>query len=638
MSPIRPKSISEARRRALRVSLVQLSPAKGDTTRNIQSIRSALGSESDVVVFGEAALTGYFLDGGVRSAALSVRELSEALGAPPSDSRCDIVLGFYELFRRQVYNSMAYLEPFRGRYRALHVHRKIFNPTYGLFDERRYVTPGHDLRAFDTRFGRAGMLVCEEMWHSLPATILALDGAEFLYTGAASPARGFSERAGIASSSRQTIPLPDNLADWDRLSGRTAQEHGIFLFTAQLTGSEGGRILAGGSTAWAPDGRLLARAPILAQGACRVEADVGELDRVRTRMPMLADLRGELPALTKSLARALDRTALGAEEPADFAQASDLEDRRGAKEEKQNGDGAGTPREPRFGLRASRPRPGHEDYRALAIDAPLVADTLVHFLRAEFESRGVGRAVVGTSGGVDSSTTLILAAKALGASRVYAFSLPDRVSRPESASDARALAQSLGCPHRVIEIGGMVDRYANDHEPEMTNSRRGNVASRMRMLALFDQAAKLGAIPVGSGNKSERLLGYFTWHGDDAQPINPLGDLYKTQVVQLASHLGTPRAILAKPPSPDLIPGVHDEEELGITYLKADPILRLLTRDYDPHVLVADGFKESEVMCVRNLLEGSHWKRRPQTVALLSETSIGEGYRRPVDFGDSGRK
>jgi NAD+ synthase len=156
--------------------------------------------------------------------------------------------------------------------------------------------------------------------------------------------------------------------------------------------------------------------------------------------------------------------------------------------------------------------------------------------------------------------------------------------------------------------------------------------ARMRGVVLFDQSARLHALPLGTGNKSERLLGYFTWHADDSPPINPLGDLFKTQVWALARHLGVPDVIVEKPATADLVRGVTDEDELGISYQRADPILNWLLEGYAPDTLVRRGFDGSEVALVWRRLNSTHWKRELPSVAVLSSSAIGEFYLRPVDY------
>jgi NAD+ synthetase len=156
--------------------------------------------------------------------------------------------------------------------------------------------------------------------------------------------------------------------------------------------------------------------------------------------------------------------------------------------------------------------------------------------------------------------------------------------------------------------------------------------ARTRMLVLFDMAAHFHALPLGTGNKTERLLGYFTWHADDAPPVNPLGDLYKTQVWELARYLGVPAEIVDKPATADLVLGQTDEQDLGVTYPVADQVLNWLLSGYTPDDLLARGFDSTSVNTVAARLAATHWKRKLPTVAMLSQSAIGESYLRPVDW------
>jgi len=158
------------------------------------------------------------------------------------------------------------------------------------------------------------------------------------------------------------------------------------------------------------------------------------------------------------------------------------------------------------------------------------------------------------------------------------------------------------------------------------------VMARMRMVTLFDLSAKHGALPLGTGNKTERLMGYFTWHGDDAPPVNPLGDLFKTQVIALARHLGIPTAVIEKPASADLVQGQTDEADLGVSYDKADRILHWLLLGHGTADVASRGFDVKDVETVARRLRSTHWKRRLPTVAMVSSTAIGESYLRPVDY------
>jgi NAD+ synthetase len=267
----------------------------------------------------------------------------------------------------------------------------------------------------------------------------------------------------------------------------------------------------------------------------------------------------------------------------------------------------------------------------LAIDAPMVERWLVEFLRDELPRRGFAKALVGVSGGVDSAVTATLAVRALGRENVIGVRLPYRTSSPDSLAHAQQIIDQLGIEARTIDISAAVDGYLAS-EPEADATRRGNVMARVRMIALFDLSARYQALPLGTGNKSERLLGYFTWHADDAPPVNPLGDLYKTQVWALARHLGVPSEIVDKPASADLVAGQTDEGDFGVTYAQADEILNWLLHGWTADEIAARGVQAAAIETVRRRLDGTHWKRRLPTVAMLSGAAIGESYLRPVDY------
>jgi NAD+ synthase len=270
---------------------------------------------------------------------------------------------------------------------------------------------------------------------------------------------------------------------------------------------------------------------------------------------------------------------------------------------------------------------------SLRLDAPLLARWLVAFLRDEVvRKRHVDRAVVGLSGGVDSAVTAYLCARAFGPENVTCFRMPYRISSPDSLTHAQLVVDALGVRERTIDISAMVDSYASANEPEMDATRLGNVCARCRMIVLFDQSAKLKALPIGTSNKTERYFGYFTWHADDSPPINPLGDLFKTQVWDLARELGVPQVIVDKPPTADLVQGQTDEGDFGISFDHADRILLRILRGWTDEKLVAAGFDESEVRLVRSRVSSTHWKRHLPTVAMLSDTSVGEYFLRPVDY------
>src|SRR6185295_5110751 len=212
------------------------------------------------------------------------------------------------------------------------------------------------------------------------------------------------------------------------------------------------------------------------------------------------------------------------------------------------------------------------------------------------------KAIVGVSGGVDSAVTAFLAARALGPKNVIGVRMPYKTSSKESSAHGKVVIDALGIESLDVDISPAVDGYlAGDSKADP--SRRGNVMARMRMIVLFDLSAKHRAIPLGTGNKTERLFGYFTWHGDDAPPVNPLGDLFKTQVWELARHLGVPDEIVNKPATADLVADQTDEGDFGISYARADPILDLLLHGYRDELIVGAGFDAKEVAIVRQRLD-----------------------------------
>lgn len=268
----------------------------------------------------------------------------------------------------------------------------------------------------------------------------------------------------------------------------------------------------------------------------------------------------------------------------------------------------------------------------LSINAGLVADWLVRFLRDEcVRQRNVTKAVLGLSGGVDSAVVAYLCARAFGPENTFVFRMPYKISSEESLSHAQLVIDDLGLVERTIPITQMVDGYLAE-EPEASATRIGNLCARCRTTILFDQSAKLGALPIGTGNKSERMFGYFTWHADDAPPINPLGDLFKTQVWQLARVLGVPEVIVNKPATADLVKGQTDEGDFGISYQKADQILHWVTLGFPRETLLNLGFPAADVDLVLKRVNSTHWKRHLPTVAMLSTSAINEYYLRPVDY------
>ncbi len=615
----------------LHLAIAQFRPRKGDVDGNVKRIgeilaqAAALDQPPDVVHFAETVLSGYFVEGGVRETATTAPELAIVLGAAyraaGGSQAIDAIIGFYEQHEGTLHNSAAFLsfDAF-GQASVVHIHRKNFLPTYGMFDEERFVERGFGIRAFDARWGRTAILVCEDAWHSLSGTIAALDGAQVVFVCAAAPARGMQAPA----DRRMGDSTPATVGRWERLMRDISEEHGVFASLANLVGSEGGKVFPGASLIMGPHGDIRARGPLWEEALVTAAIDLGDVARARADSPMLSDLRVALPTMRAEL----ERVAGGAAGPVVTAAAPAAPAPKAANA-KKSAPAKGAVAAPLAVVRTGDA--SHGEPPPLEIDAPLVEGWLVAFLRDEFRRRGFTEAVVGLSGGVDSAITATLAAKALGPEHVLAVRLPYRTSNPDSLAHAKLVIDQLGIHERTLDISAAVDGYLST-EPEANPARRGNVMARTRMIALFDLAAKHQALPLGTGNKSERLLGYFTWHADDSPPINPIGDLFKTQIWALARHLNVPDAIVSKPASADLIQGQTDEGDFGISYAKADVILNWLLNGWAPRELVSRGFNAEEVELVRARLDGTHWKRRLPTVALLSTAAIGESYLRPVDY------
>jgi NAD+ synthase len=269
--------------------------------------------------------------------------------------------------------------------------------------------------------------------------------------------------------------------------------------------------------------------------------------------------------------------------------------------------------------------------RRLDLNAPLAVAVLTDFIRDAVAGSGTSGVVLGLSGGVDSALAAALAAAALGPRRVHAFLLPYRTSNPASEADARAVAEQLAVERRVIDISPMIDAYFAI-ETDAGDARRGNKMARERMTILFDQAKKLGCLVLGTSNKTEILLGYSTVFGDNASSLNPLGDLYKRQVWQLAAHLGLPPQVLAKPPSADLWPDQTDESELGVTYEVADEVLYLLfDLGLRPPEVVERGYEAAAVERIVRLEEANRYKRRLMLIGRLSGSAINLDQEIPRD-------
>ena len=616
----------------VQVAIAQFKPRKADFRANIERLAGLfaqieeLDPRPTVLALPETALTGYFLEGGVREEAMTAgalaRELDAAYRAGARSPRSlDVTLGFYEVWNNKLYNSAMYVTLGNGEPQIRHVHRKMFLPTYGLFDEERFVERGTEVRAFDTSWGRAAMLVCEDAWHSMTATIAALDGAQVIFVCSAPPARGPWPKT-------DDVPGPASVSRWERLIRDIADEHGIYVTLANLVGSEGGKLFAGAALVAGPKGEVRGRGPLWEEAVVTGTLDLADVTRARADMPLVADLEVMAPHLASSLEAVRNRAPVNLRYDGPSCEPT-IESPRTPVARQGSTRTTGSRGEP-FSV-VQIPARSRQPAAPLEIDAELTAEWLTEFIREEMRQRSFEKAVIGVSGGVDSAVTAYLAARALGAKNVIGVRMPYRTSSPASLEHAQLVIDALGMRGETIDISPAVDGYLQ-HVPEADAGRRGNVMARMRMITLFDLSAQYRAIPLGTGNKTERLFGYFTWHADDSPPINPLGDLFKTQVWALARHLGVPAVIVDKPPTADLVVGQTDEGDFGISYARADELLNWMLSGYSAADLVAQGFDRNEVALVAKRVESTHWKRRLPTVAMVSPTAINESYLRPVDY------
>ncbi len=273
------------------------------------------------------------------------------------------------------------------------------------------------------------------------------------------------------------------------------------------------------------------------------------------------------------------------------------------------------------------------DGNALSLNTALTKKILTDFIRDESHNAGFSKAVVGLSGGVDSAVSAFLATEALGKENVLAVMMPYKTSSPESMADAESVVKALGIRSEIADITAAADAVIEQQHVH-DNVRKGNVMARLRMILLYDYSIREKALVIGTSNKTETLLGYGTLHGDMACALNPLGDLYKTQVWELAESLGVPEKIIKKKPTADLWAGQTDEGELGFSYKNVDRLLFFMIdeRRTDDE-LVRLGFTKDFISQVRKRIQRNQFKRRSPLVAKVSYRTVNVDFRYVRDWG-----
>src|SRR5881296_3581352 len=408
-----------------RLAIAQIRPTKGEYAANLQRIGGVLAQLAqleprvDLLIFPETSTSGYFVEGGVRDVAVTAGTLFRDLSLQHEAAKAlpiDVAVGFYEVFQNRFYNSCLYASLGSASPGIRYVHRKVFLPTYGVFDEERFVERGREVHAFDTGWGRVAILICEDAWHSITGTIAALEGAQVILVPSASPARG----TGIDEEGTR---LPASVVRWERILRTLAEEHGVYVAYASLVGFEGGKGFPGGSVVVSPGGQIVLRGPLFEEAVLTYDIDLDELTRARADAPLLADLEVNLPHLVKSLGM---RDA-----------GSGKRKRRLVKfDPAVNGSHASPISHPASRIHVIGK--GVDEGDPLAMDCELARRWLVSFLKDEVvRRRGFTRGIVGVSGGVDSSLTAFLAVEALGKENVIGVRMPYKTSSPESLAHAQ---------------------------------------------------------------------------------------------------------------------------------------------------------------------------------------------------------
>lgn len=263
-----------------------------------------------------------------------------------------------------------------------------------------------------------------------------------------------------------------------------------------------------------------------------------------------------------------------------------------------------------------------------------ISDALTLFIRDEVLKPGFTNVILGLSGGIDSALVAFLAVRSLGKENVHCVMMPSSTSSADSLNHAKLVVDQLGCSSEIKPISAYADAYFNEQN-EMSALRKGNVMARMRMITLYDTSAKKNALVLGTSNKTELMLGYGTQFGDMASAINPIGDLYKTQIWQLSEFLGVPHEIIHKKPSADLWVGQTDEQEMGFSYADADQILyQMIDLRLTNEEIILNGYEKSIVNKIRKMVKRSQYKRKLPLVAKLTTRAVGIDFHYPRDWNE----
>ena len=567
----------------MRLALAQINPVVGDLDGNreliLERLSEARSNSADLVVFPELAVTGYPPEDLLLRPGF-IRAAEESVDQIALETRGTTVLVGAPHFDRDLYNACYVLSG--GEVKA--IYRKRFLPNYGVFDEDRYFAPGRDLVLLEHGKTLIGPTVCEDMWQpGPPATDLALAGAELLVNISASPFYVGRDR------------------EREEMFVTRARDNSCFVAFCNAVGGQDELIFDGHSVVIDDEGKVIARAPGFEEALLFADIEPQEVigRRLRdVRRRALARDRETIPPVNVIHIGSRGPSQNGSKVTVEVAPFVDeLEQMRGALE---------------LGLR---------DY---------------------VSKNGFREVVVGVSGGIDSAVTAALAAEALGPERVHCVSMPSRYSSEETRSDARRLADNLGCPFREIPIGAIVDGFDDalagafeGREPDLAEE---NIQARARGVLLMALSNKFGWMLVATGNKSELSVGYATLYGDMAGGFALLKDVYKTDVFRLARYLNDragreliPTSIIERAPSAELRDNQLDEDSLP-PYPKLDEVLeQYVEHDRTLEELSADGFDRDVVERAVSMVDRAEYKRRQAPPGVkIHPKAFGRDRRTPI--------